>query len=271
MTCKILGALALAALAGTATADVLCTDIHQTFSVPNDQILNGQFGARVGPGSIYSNIDNPSGFFVKQGAATSLTGGTHVIADKVTTVGNLAPLGASQTGLTKFTFSMVNGNSVSVSCRPRIRFWAADGIGGAPGTALLGISFNPITMPANTSSGFFSDFSTFAWGGGFGAIGTNIWIGMLFDGASSSITLAQLNNMGILAYNAPGLGTSADQDFITTTPGSNFQNNPVGSQRTSPFLGAPVANYYYELAPTPGSLAVLGLGGLVAARRRRSN
>ncbi len=271
MTRKMFGALALVAIAGSASADVLCTDVHTAFTIPLDQLKSGVFGTRASPGAIYSNIDNPSGFFVAQGGSTSVTGGTKVIADLTTSVGNLAPISGTQTGLTKFTFSMVNNNSVSVSCRPRIRFWANDGPGGTPGTALLGVSFNPITVPANSASGLFSDFSTFAWGGGFGAIGGQIWIGMLFDGAApSSITNAQLNNMGILAYNAPTVGSSADTDWLSTTAGSNFQNNPVGAVRNSPFLGSPVANYYYELAPTPGSLAILGLGGLIAGRRRRS-
>lgn len=271
MTRKLLGALALAAMAGTASADYVGT-ANLAWSIPLDQLSNGSFGSRASAGSVYSNIDTPSGFFIKNGGATSIAGGTKLIADKLTCSGSLAPISGSQTGLTKFTFSMVNGNSVSVSYRPRVRFWRDNG-SGAPGLAELGISFTNIVIPANTASGFFSDFSTFGWiQNGFNAIGGDIWVGMLFDGANAGSTagIAALNNMGILAYNPPAVGSSADNDWLSTSPGSNFSDNPIGATRASPFAGAPVANYYYELAPTPGSLAVLGLGGLIAARRRRA-
>ncbi len=254
MNSKLLGALALAALAGTASADIV-TSATRAWEAPLSEVGKGTFGTRApSPGSTYSNIDNPTGFFVSPGGTAA--GATKVLSDLlVMTAPNLP---------TKVSFSMVNNNLVSIACRPRIRFWAADGVAGAPGTLIGGFSFNPITTNGQTANSFFFDASA------LGVLPTNVWVGMLFDNVGTTATTAQLNNMGILAYDPPAVGSSADSDWLSTAAGSNFVANPAGAIRVSPFAGAPVANYYYEIAPAPGSIAILGLGGLVAARRRRA-
>jgi hypothetical protein len=251
MTCKILGALALAALAGTASADILTT-ATQAWTAPISEV--GSFGTRVpSPGSTYSNIDNSTGFFASPAGAAA--GATKVLSDLVTMTAPNLP--------TKVSFSVVNNNGVTIAARPRVRFWLPDGAGGAPGTLVGGFSFNPITFAATSASSFFFDASA------LGVLPANIWVGWLYDNVGTTTTNAQLNNLGQLLYDAPVIGSSADTDWLSTAAGSNFVASPAGAIRTSPFLAAPNANYYLEIAPTPGTLAMLGLGGLVATRRRR--
>lgn len=251
MTRTLVGALALAAIAGSASADIIA-NATPDWSAPIADTAT--FGTRApSPGATYSNLDNFSGFFGAAGGAAG--GATRVLSDLVTGTGPNLPV--------KVSFSVVNNNSVSVAARPRVRFWLPDGAGGGPGSLIGGFSFNPITFGANTSNGFFFDASA------LGVLPATVWVGWLYDNVGTTATNAQLNNLGQLIYDPPVIGSSADTDWLSTAAGSNFVPNPAGAIRTSPYLGAPTANYYLEIAPTPGSLAVLGLGGLVAARRRR--
>jgi len=244
--------MALAAIAGSASADII-TNATQAWTAPIGDV--GSYGTRVpSPGATYSNIDNSTGFFASPAGAAG--GATKVLSDLVTGTGSNLP--------TKVTFSVVNNNLVSVSARPRVRFWLPDGAGGAPGTLIGGFSFNPIVFGGSTASSFFFDASA------LGVLPASVWVGWLYDNVGTTTTNAQLNNLGQLLYDAPVIGSSADTDWLATAAGSNFVANPAGAIRVSPFLAAPNANYFLEIAPTPGSLAVLGLGGLVAARRRRA-
>jgi hypothetical protein len=73
------------------------------------------------------------------------------------------------------------------------------------------------------------------------------------------------------------VGSSQDRFFQTTAAGSFFPtNNPagtalsLGNDPSDPF-SPPPANFGWEIVvPSPAGLAVLGMGGLMAARRRRA-
>lgn len=261
----IFGAFALAAIAGSASASV--TEFNGGALQQRAQFTIGQSGSlpvtRVGP-TVYSNITNFSGFTVSNGGATSITAanGTLSVADNI----NATSGGTIDT----FTFSVANSNSVPVTARPRVRFYAADGVGGAPGTVLGGFSFNPITFTANNVALFTGSVAASNV-----VIPANFWASIFFDGstASPAPTVAQLNLLGQGLFDPPTLGTSTDVDFLSTlTGGSNsLINNPTGAVRTAPFVGA-VANYGWEftVVPAPASASLLCLGGLLAARRRRA-
>lgn len=91
------------------------------------------------------------------------------------------------------------------------------------------------------------------------------WIGVEFTGANAANT-----NNGWRVTNAPTTGASINGFGIFNNAGSGvFQaffgfGTPAGSS-PSRFL----TNVEGALIPTPGSLALLGVGGLLAARRRR--
>jgi hypothetical protein len=253
-------ATAVLGLAAAASADV----------IGNAQMVNSYaIGRPAGgsrspsPGAGYSNITTFTGFVVANGSATVQAGNdiTALLADDCVTI-------APGMNVTQFSFSVGNGNSVTVTARPRVRFWANDGTGGAPGTFLAGFTFNPISFTAS-NVGLFS--ATIAAGSLIVPANGVIWAGMTFDDntGTTGATAAQLNNLGQGTFNPVDVGSSADRDFLTSAAGSFLVNNPTGAIRPSPFGANPVANYAWEFVPAPSSLGLLGLGGLLAARRRR--
>jgi hypothetical protein len=264
-----IGILALAGLAGSAVADI---EIMAGDLVRGQSLTIGQaqdFGNRATAGASYSNIDTYTGSVFSNGGAATVSGNgiTRLVADDITFA---LPYLAGQS-FTQFTFSVANLNLVAVSARPRVRFWLADGAGGGPGTYYSGIgyTFNAISFGAN-SVGLFS--ATLSPGFLQPAAGQTLWAGITFDNnnGATGATIAQLNNLGQGIFNPPAVGSSADRFFQTTAAGSFFNtNNPAGTLTN--FGGNPVGNFGWEfVVPAPGSVALLGLGGLVASRRRRA-
>jgi hypothetical protein len=215
---------------------------------------------------IYNDTVNNSGSFFANGGA-SLVGAntiTRLVAD------DIAPLsGYSGQAISNIYFSVVNANSVSVSARPRLRMWNADGAGGLPGSFIAGFTFNAISFGANSGSSFF-----------FHPTGVNVpsggfWIGLTFDNNSGATgaTDVQLDNLGMALFNPPTIGTSTDNAFETTAAGDFLVNNPAGA--TFNFGGNPAANFFFGLSvtqvPEPATFALWGLGfvGLLVVRRRR--
>lgn len=259
------------AFAGTAMADM---DVNGGDLLRGHQYTLGEasFGERATPGASYSNRDTYTGSAFANGGAELQAGNTitRMVMDDLSFG---LPYLAGQ-NITSFTFSVANLNTVAVSARPRIRFWVGDAAGGAPGTyysspAAVGYTFNAISFGAN-SVGLF----TATIGPGFlqPAAGQVLWAGITFDNntGATGATAAQLNNLGQGIFGPPVVGSSADAMFVTTAAGAFFPtNNPAGA--ITNFGGNPVANFGWEFnVPTPGSLALLGMGGLLGARRRRA-
>lgn len=262
MTKFVMGALALACLAGAANADIFIQDDQVTLG---KSFVIGQAsgnGDRAGAGAMYSNIDTFSGFASANGGAQVQSGNTitRLNADDISMLGALNQ-GA---GVTQFSFNVANLNAVAVSARARIRFYAADGSGGGPGTVIAGFSFNPISFTANTVQTYFTTLTA-----GTLLLPQNFWAGITFDNntGGTGATLAQMNNLGMGLFNPPAIGTSQDVFFQTTAAGSFLANNPAGSFFN--LGGNPVANFGWEFIPTPGAAALFGFAGLAAGRRRR--
>src|SRR5262245_54717897 len=98
---------------------------------------------------IYRDLDNNSGSFFPNGGASLLGANTitRLVADDLTPVG-----GYAGQAISNIYFSVVNGNGVAVSARPRLRMWNADGPGGTPGSFIAGFTFAAISFAANSGS-----------------------------------------------------------------------------------------------------------------------
>jgi hypothetical protein len=194
----------------------------------------------VNPAASYSNVTTFSGQGYAGGGATLTSGNTitRLIADDVTLVGT-PPFGVAT-----FSFNIANLNTVAVSARPRIRFYLADGAGGAPGTYITGFSFNATSFTAGSVNTLSANVTP------FNVTSNTFWAGITFDNntGASGATAAQLDNLGMGIFNPIDVGTSTDAIFQTTAAGSFLANAPAGA--TTNFGGSPVANLGWEFITT---------------------
>ena len=192
----------------------------------------------VDPLAVYSNITTFAGSATSNGGSgtTSSNTTTRLIADDVTLVGT-APF-----SIGAFRFSIGNLGTAAVSARPRVRFYIADGTGGAPGTYVTGFSFNAVSLAAGS-------VTTLTANSAFTMTSNNMWAAILFDNntGATGATIAQMDNLCLGIFTPPDLGTSTDNIFRTTAnggAGSFLVSNPVGA--TLNFAAAPVANLGWE-------------------------
>lgn len=240
-------------------------------------IWTGQIGVKADRGgredvTAYSNVTTFSGSAFTQGPAVANGVGvleTHMDADDISVIP-----AAAGTDVLGFTFSSANFNGADVLASPSVVFWADDGSGNV-GDALFGIRFNGLTLGAGLVQlwSFSSATNLFT----LPASG-QIWMGVSWDifadfGGTANAT--DMANLGQGLFNPPTSGSSEDVFFETDSTGSNFGNAPAGGYYY--FGGNPVANMGNEIitaspVPEPASLAVIGLGlvGLAARKRRKA-
>lgn len=222
-------------------------------------------GGLGGPNAVteYSNLATFSGQAFPHGGTQNQSGNliTRLVADDVTPMG--AAAGAD---VTELRFSVANLNASSVSVRPRLRFWYADGADGLPGNyydkpADVGFTFNPITL----GPGVTVLTATIA-PGTFVMPQETFWAGITFDnnGGATGATLAQMDMLGQGIFGPPTVGSSADRVFRTTAAGSFFGvDNPAGGALD--FGGSPLANLGWEFTAVPEPRTMVIFAVLVAA------
>lgn len=265
----VLSALALAAAAGVANAQSLEYRIVERF---NDTTVDvGDAAATVSPGTA-GNANDKTLWFVVQARVTGLTGG---------------PEDFTTNGLGGFA------GSVGITSGGGGGAYKASGVAGTGGN------------PTNTSpSNFRPEGNPYGWGSGAalyapfrlvsdlgaGGNGTrgSVNADSLTDivGATGGAALANLTD-GVTPNAAWAVGDWVSvytfqydvTDFTARTV--VFQTNFVGSTYFTSIDGQGIPNaivfgqetqgsYTVTITPAPGAAALLGLGGLVAARRRRA-
>jgi hypothetical protein len=212
---------------------------------------------------VYSNLATFSGFsFLLGGAAAGPSPMTRVMMD------DIDPINVPAAEVRSISFSLGNFNATAVSFRPNLRFWNADGVGGGPGTYLgtAGFTLAPITIGAGTLATFTENFAP---GNGFIVPNTKFWAGLTFDNNSNTPGLASVAELNLLAaglYNPPTIGSTTNQFFLTSTPGSFYlTNNPAGTLFNS---GRNIGFEFSTAVPEPNLTALLGLTVLGMCRYR---
>lgn len=222
--------------------------------------------------TVYSNVSAFTGGNVENGAATAVdtpsVDFTPLIADDITPVAGFA--GAP---VTSINFNLINVSGSAVSVNPDLRFYAADGANGGPGTLLAIVNVVPITQTSGTIQVYTVPSSSAA--GFFALPATTFWAGIAFsDGGTATATAAQLAGFGQGTFDPPTVGSSQNVAFQSTTTTDFTTSNPTGGLFN--FTGGtPLADFGWGFSvtpvPEPASVGLLAAaGGLLLSRRRRT-
>jgi hypothetical protein len=204
----------------------------------------------VTPGAVYSNITTSTTFAVTVGGITTATGTrvTKLLADDIQCTAGGVPL-------VQFSFSVANFNTTAFSCSPLLRFYTDNA--NKPGTYLGGFNFTASSFPAQTVGVYFATVAP-AW-----SIPANgkMWIGTAF--LTTSGTAEQRNNFGVALYDPVDVGSSVDQDYLSTAVGSTSTaaftaSNPAGTVTVTPYPSAP-ARHAYEVVVAMGACCASSL------------
>lgn len=219
---------------------------------------------------VYSNLTTYSGMFRANGAATAVgtpaVDFTPLVADDITPA-----TGNAGAPVTSVAFSLVNSGGTAASVNVELRFYAANGPNGGPGTILASLEAPAVTQPAGPLQTFSVASPTAA--GFFALPASTFYAGIAFsDGGAATATAAQLAGFGQGLFNPPTVGSSLDSFFASTTTSTFNTSNPPGSLMF--FNGNPVANFGWAFSvtpvPEPASVgATAAVAGLALARRRR--
>jgi len=228
-----------------------CFSAVRVYALPT-ALITGPQSISPGGGSItnllpddefgYSNLDNFLGLGVMNGGAALI--GTNTITSMVADDIQLEAIANGGT-CDAIGIAVANFSAGSIAARLGMRFYAANGAGGAPGTILQALTFNALAFPPGVVglNGPIPTFTVPANG--------KLWVGLLFDDSNGTLgtEIAELNSLGAGLFNPPTAGSSADLLFDSGVAGTFLQNNPPGS--TGNFGGPPVANIGLELQVTP--------------------
>ncbi len=242
-------ALSVAALSGTAHAGLVAESVGQLQNAGTHSIdIHGNATGPRGATTVFTNLQ--SGFTAN--AAFSSGDLSAVFGAQVSTIG---------TGrLQDFSFTLFNsgaaGGGALTSAQVAIDFYrVSDG-------SLIG-GFNVNTGAINLNTGFYTTLNV----NGLGDLGINIDTTDIIVTQSVLSSVGAANRLGLVSASPVSIGSALPQLYIDAADvgggAAGFYNITSG--------GAPIVfNAGYQIVvPAPASAGLLGLGGLLAARRRR--
>ncbi len=245
MKTQMLAVMAVVAASGSAMGSL--TEFSGPFAQSNDRIvINGRTGAvrtqqagfadRGGPlTDVYDNVSSP--------ALAAGTNGGNFLGDEVITTG---------TGtIREFEFSAFNGGTVPwTRADISIVFFEFDGVSAFNFLAQLDFDNVPLNIAGGGSFGFLTLTDP-----GVTISNTDVIVALRYR----DIVGPAQNQVGQIRSNPPVVGSS-DNTFLWGDIGAGLQ----------PLAFASNNNLAYRIAvPAPGAIALVGLGGLLVARRRR--
>jgi hypothetical protein len=225
--------------------------------------------------NVYDSTANYSGNFFAPGGATSQTSNTRMLFDDF----SFAPIFSGKQVRT-LAFTTINNNAAPVSFRARVRVFADDNGGAAPGTYQFGFSF-ALTQGASSASSWTADVSTTPGGVFMPSVGSKAWFGITFDSTTGTTAFprastTQINNLGWGMSTQGDAGGGRGQSgiasaFYSTSPTSGLFSNIAGSNLTFSGNPAPASNFSFgvQAVPEPATMAALGLGVAAMIRRRK--
>lgn len=238
--------VAVAVLSGTAFADLSAENAVFAGARTID-LMGNDIGTPRGGTTVFSNLQ--SGFTAN--AAFSSTDLGAVWGDQLALAG---------TGtLESFSFAIFNSGSSAGALTSAVVDFAF--FRASDSSSLGGFSVN--TGDINLNAGFFTTLTV----GGLGGFGVDLDTTDVIVLQTVTSTVGAANRLGVISATPASVGTSIPQLYIQA---STVGGGVAGFYNITS-AGAPISfNVGYELVvPTPGSMALLGMGGLFASRRRR--
>ncbi len=252
----VLGTLALSCLAGQANAGLSAGPLENgmnaerarsagTYTIDvHGNILDG---ARGTGDVIFSNLQ--AGFVADR--AFSSTDLTAVWGDQLSTAG---------TGrLQEFSFALFNsGTSAGTLASATVAFEFFR----VSDSSSIG-SFSVNTGAINLNAGFFTTLNVT----GLDALNIDLDTTDIIVLQTVTALTGAANRLGVVSTTPTSVGSSVDQLYIDA---STVGGGVAGFYNvTSAGVAVPFTVGYQVVVPAPGALALLGLGGMVATRRRR--
>ncbi|MGP1309691.1 MAG: hypothetical protein ACTS27_05785 [Phycisphaerales bacterium] len=236
MNKSIIGAAVLAIAAG-ATAGT--PEIIAYWAQNNNSLSGGGFGFEVG------DFPQSADFGTQAGTANLTVGGGDALANDGTVYTWLQSFGGTTTNA---QFGEASGGSIALQ----------NGDGGINNGAFFEFNFN-----AGLYENIEFSLARQATATGFTTVAVDAFNGDTLLGNIGSINTTGASSFALYNFSASLLDGVSDATIrLTFTGGSDTSNN--GNNRLDNIVVSGT------LIPTPGAAALLGLGGLVAARRRRA-
>jgi hypothetical protein len=240
---SVLGLMAVVSVAGAASAQTLVS--APVTGSPITAMIDGLPRA----------TDSVTGYDNWTPPGSALLGlynnGTHEVADDIHMIAGSAGL------LDSMGLSVANNSTTDtlVTGTGTVRFYNFPG-----GTFINGFNFNMPTLNAAPGASFRLSFAAGSLLGLNINLPQDFFASLQWTAATYSLGTGTIANMGIQIRGPVAIGNSADGMIdVTTSTNISFGGNPPAN----------TAFFFVTNAPAPGSLALLGLSGLFAARRRR--